>query len=477
MQIKLYNTLTKQKENFVPLNGKEVKIYSCGPTVYSFAHIGNFRTYIFVDNLRRVLEYNGYTLKHVMNITDVGHLESDADEGEDKMEKAARKEKKDPYEIAKFYAEAFFKDMDKLHIEKPEIIAKATDHINDMLEFAKEIVKNGYGYETSKGIYFDISKLDKYPVLSNRNVDDQIAGARVDVDPEKRNPYDFAIWIKAPENHIMKWDSPWGKSYPGWHLECSAMSRKYLGEEFDIHTGGVDHIPTHHENEIAQSKGAFGKIPAKIWMHVEFLQVDGGKMSKSLGNVYTLEELSKKGIEPLAYKLFCYTAHYRTKLNFTFEGAMASERALNRLREAYIAHKNVKSTEVVKEDKSSEINLQNKIDAYKNKFIQAINDDLNIPLAMAAVWEVAREDKKSEEYAQLLEEFDKVLGLDLSNSEEYIKKQQTIVIPDEIKQLIEKRKEARINKDWELSDKIRDELKSKGYNVKDTKEGMTIEKL
>ena len=477
MQIKLYNTLTKQKENFVPLNGKEVKIYSCGPTVYSFAHIGNFRTYIFVDNLRRVLEYNGYTLKHVMNITDVGHLESDADEGEDKMEKAARKEKKDPYEIAKFYSEAFFKDMDKLHIERPEIIAKATDHIKDMLEFAKEIVKNGYGYETSKGIYFDISKLDKYPILSNRNVDDQIAGARVDVDPEKRNPYDFAIWIKAPENHIMKWDSPWGKSYPGWHLECSAMSRKYLGEEFDIHTGGVDHIPTHHENEIAQSKGAFGKIPAKIWMHVEFLQVDGCKMSKSLGNVYTLEELSKKGIEPLAYKLFCYTAHYRTKLNFTFEGAMASERALNRLREAYITHKNAKSTEVVKEDESSENNLQNKIDEYKNKFIQAINDDLNIPLAMGTVWEVARENKKSKKYAELLEEFDKVLGLDLSNSEEYIKEQQTIVIPDEIKQLIEKRKEARINKDWELSDKIRDELKLKGYNVKDTKEGMTIEKL
>ena len=223
MAIKLYNTLTKQKENFIPLKENEVRIYSCGPTVYSFAHIGNFRTYVFVDNLRRVLEYNKYILKHVMNITDVGHLESDADEGEDKMEKAARKENKSPYEIAKFYTEAFFKDMDKLNIERPEIIAKATEHIEDMLEFAKEIVKNGYGYETSTAIYFDVSKLDKYPVLSNRNIEDQIAGARVDVDPEKRNPYDFAIWIKAPENHIMKWESPWGLSYPGWHLECSAM--------------------------------------------------------------------------------------------------------------------------------------------------------------------------------------------------------------------------------------------------------------
>ena len=332
MSLKLYNTLTKQKEEFKPLQGNEVRIYTCGPTVYSFAHIGNFRAYVFMDTLRRVLKENGYTLKHVMNITDVGHLESDADEGEDKMEKAARKENKNPYEIAAYYTEIFFRDMGRLHIERPEIIAKATDHISDMLEFVKTLVKNGYAYETSKAIYFDISKLDKYPVLSNRNLDDQIAGARVDVDPEKRNPYDFAVWIKAPENHIMKWESPWGLSYPGWHLECSAMGRKYLGDEFDIHTGGVDHIPTHHENEIAQSKGCTGHIPAKRWMHVEFLQVDGGKMSKSLGNTYTLDQLQEKGIEPLAYKMFCYTAHYRTKLNFTFEGALSTQKALNIIR-------------------------------------------------------------------------------------------------------------------------------------------------
>lgn len=465
MAVKLYNTLTKQKNDFIPLNGNEVRIYSCGPTVYSYAHIGNFRTYIFVDNLRRVLEYNGYILKHVMNITDVGHLESDADEGEDKMEKAAKKEKKSPYEIAEFYTKAFFEDMDKLNIERPEIIAKATDHINDMLEFAKEIVANGYGYETSTAIYFDVSKLDKYPVLSNRNIDEQIAGARVDVDPEKRNPYDFAIWIKAPENHIMKWESQWGLSYPGWHLECSAMSRKYLGEVFDIHTGGVDHIPTHHENEIAQSKGAFGKIPAKTWMHVEFLQVDGGKMSKSLGNVYTITQLEEKGIEPLAYKLFCYTAHYRTKLNFTFDGVMASQKALNRLRESYIKHLNGN-------DKIEEEFLKES----KNKFLDAINDDLNMPLAMGIVWEIARNEKKSSELSELLLEFDKVLGLDLKNSEKYLKKQAETNIPQEVKELLEKRKVARIEKNWELSDKIRDEINNKGYIVKDTKEGMTIEK-
>ena len=466
MAIKLYSTLTKRKEDFVPLHGNEVRIYSCGPTVYNYAHIGNFRTYIFMDNLRRMLEYNGYTLKHVMNITDVGHLESDGDEGEDKMEKAARKEKKSPYEIAKFYTDAFLEDMKKLNIEKPEIIAKATDHIPEMLAFAQEIVKNGYGYETSTAIYFDVSKLDKYPVLSNRNVEDQIAGARVDVDPEKRNPYDFAIWIKAPENHIMKWDSPWGLSYPGWHLECSAMSRKYLGEVFDIHTGGIDHIPTHHENEIAQCKGAFGKIPTKIWMHVEFLQVDGGKMSKSLGNVYTITQLEEKGIEPLAFKLFCYTAHYRTKLNFTFEGAHSSQKALNRLREGYLNHKNGK--ENIDDDT---------IEAYRKRFLEAINDDLNVPLAMGIIWEIGRNEKKTPQITNLLLQFDKVLALDLVNSENYMNKQNNVNIPEEILELLEKRKRAREEKNWNLSDQIRDEIRKRGYIVKDTKEGMTVEKM
>lgn len=464
MSLKLYNTLTKQKEEFKPLEGNEVRIYTCGPTVYSFAHIGNFRAYVFMDTLRRVLKENGYVLKHVMNITDVGHLESDADEGEDKMEKAARKENKNPYEIATYYTDIFFRDMGRLHIERPEIIAKATDHISDMLEFVKTLVKNGYAYETSKAIYFDISKLDKYPVLSNRNLDDQIAGARVDVDPEKRNPYDFAVWIKAPENHIMKWESPWGLSYPGWHLECSAMGRKYLGDEFDIHTGGVDHIPTHHENEIAQSKGCTGHIPAKRWMHVEFLQVDGGKMSKSLGNTYTLDQLQEKGIEPLAYKMFCYTAHYRTKLNFTFESAISTQKALNRLREGYLTH--LQNNEQVNEEEIKE---------YKQRFLDAVNDDLNMPLAMGVVWEVVRNNKKSKQFADLLLEFDRILGLDLENSKKYLEEQEKVELPEEIIKLVEQRKIARENKDWAESDRIRDILKEKGYIVKDTKEGQIIE--
>ena len=466
MSLKFYNTLTRRKEEFKPLQGNEVRIYSCGPTVYSYAHIGNFRAYIFMDTLRRVLKANGYDLKHIMNITDVGHLESDADEGEDKMEKAAKKENKDPYEIAAYYTDIFLRDMGRLNIGRPEIIAKATDHIPEMIEYVKILLQNGYAYETSKGIYFDISKLDKYPVLSNRNIDDQIAGARVDVDPEKRNPYDFALWIKAPENHIMKWESPWGLSYPGWHLECSTMGKKYLGEIFDIHTGGVDHIPTHHENEIAQSKGCTGHIPAKTWMHVEFLQVDGGKMSKSLGNVYTIDELQEKGIEPLAYRLFNFSAHYRTKLNFTFEIAISTQKALNRLREGYLLHLN--------SDNQVDNNV---IEEYKNRFMDAINDDLNMPLATGIMWEVARNNVKSKQFADLLLEFDKILGLDLENSKKYIDEQTNIELPEEIIELVNKRKLAREEKNWEESDRIRDILKEKGYQVKDSKEGMTVEKI
>lgn len=468
MKLTFYNTLTRKKEEFHSIDENRVRMYSCGPTVYSYAHIGNFRTYIFMDTLRRVLKYNGYELKHVMNITDVGHLESDADEGEDKMEKAARKEKKDPYEIANFYTEIFLKDMGKLNIDKPEIITKATENISQMIEYVKEIIKNGYAYETSKGIYFDISKLDKYPVLSNRKLDDQIAGARVDVDPEKKNPYDFALWIKAPENHIMKWESPWGLSYPGWHLECSTMGRRFLGEEFDIHTGGVDHIPTHHENEIAQSKGATGKIPAHVWMHCEYLQVDGGKMSKSLGNTYTISQLQEKGISPLAFKLFCFTAHYRNKLNFTFEGAYGAQKALERLYDSYI--KNANGVDDVDE---------NTIKEYEERFLAYINDDMNMPGAMSVVWEIARNVKKSIKFADLLLKFDKVLGLDIKNAEKYLvkfKQNDSEELPAEIKKLVEERKNARAEKNWAKSDEIRDKIISLGYSIKDTKDGIIVKK-
>ena len=456
MDIYFYNTLTKQKDLFKPIEEGKVKIYSCGPTVYKDATIGNMRTNLLNDTLRRVLKYNGYELKHVMNITDVGHLVSDGDEGEDKMLKSAREEHKSPLEIAEHYTKLFFKDLERLNIETPEVVCKATDHIKEMLEMVQKIMKNGYAYETSTAIYFDVSKLDKYGILSGINLNDQKAGARVDVDPEKRNPYDFALWIKAPANHLMKWDSPWGPSYPGWHIECSAMSTKYLGEEFDIHTGGVDLVPTHHENEIAQNKGACGKNPAHYWIHGEYLLINGGKMSKSLGNTYLIDDIIARGYSPLAYRLFNYSCHYRGKLNFTWEGIESANTSLIRLREGYQKHLNGNS------DVSDEI-----IADMENRFHQAINDDMNMPLALSVVWEAVKYPEKSPKIAQLLKKFDTVLGIKIDEVQE-------TKIPQEILDLVEERKQARIDKNWSESDRLRDLIAEKGYIVKDTKDGTEV---
>lgn len=460
MSIKFYNTLTRKKEDFKPIDEKEVRMYSCGPTVYYFAHIGNLRAYLFMDTLRRVLKYNGYKLKHVMNITDVGHLVSDADEGEDKMMKAAKRENKNPFEIAQFYMDAFLADIDKLNVDRPEIIARATEHIDVMEEYVKKIIENGFTYQTEDTVYFDTSKLDKYGVLSNRNVEDQKAGARVEFDKNKRNISDFALWIKAPENHIMKWDSFFGKSYPGWHLECSAMGCKYLGDHFDIHTGGVDHIPIHHENEIAQSKGYSGKIPANFWMHVEFLQINGGKMSKSLNNLYTLKDLEEKGYEPLVYRMFNFTSNYRAQINFTFEAMDSAKIALNRLREGYLKH--CEGNQDVSDDE---------IKVYEQRFLEAINDDLNMPVAMSVVWDVVKNPNKSQKLKNLLLKFDEVLGLDLKNY-----KKEENVLPEDVLELVKYRNEARANKNWAESDRIRDILIEMGYTVKDSKDGTIVEK-
>ena len=459
MDIYFYNTLTKKKELFKTIEPQKVKMYSCGPTVYKDATIGNMRTNLFQDTLRRVLEYNGYDVKQVMNITDVGHLVSDGDEGEDKMLKSAREEHKTPMEIAEHYTKLFFKDLDRLNVETPEVVCKATDHIKEMLEMVQKIMERGYAYETSTAIYFDVSKLDEYGILSGIKLDEQKSGARVEVDPEKKNPYDFALWIKAPENHLMKWDSPWGPSYPGWHIECSAMSTKYLGEEFDIHTGGIDLIPTHHENEIAQNKGACGKIPAHYWMHGEYLLINGGKMSKSLGNVYLLDDIVNRGYDPLVYRLFNFSCHYKGKLNFTWEGIESASVALNRLREGYQKH--LAGNTEVSDDVIAEI---------ENKFHQAINDDLNMPLAMSAVWEAVKYQDKSPKMAKLLEKFDTVLGLKITEKKEE-------KIPQEILDLVEQRKIARQDKNWAESDRLRDLITEKGYSVKDTKDGVEVSKL
>lgn len=458
MDIYFYNTLTKSKDKFEPINKEEVRMYSCGPTVYKDASIGNMRTYIMNDLIRRVLKYNGYKIKHTMNITDVGHLVSDADEGEDKMLKSAREMQKTPYEIAKYYTKLFMNDLEKLNVETPEVVCKATDHIEDMIKYVQKLLENGYAYETSTAIYFDVSKLDEYGILSGIKLEDQKAGARVDVDTEKRNPYDFALWIKAKPNHIMKWESPWGLSYPGWHIECSAMGQKYLGEQFDIHTGGIDLIPTHHENEIAQSKGACGKIPAKYWIHGEYLLINGGKMSKSLNNVYLLKDITQKGYDPLTYRLFTYSSSYRTKLNFTWEGIEASQKALEKLRAGYQKH-----------FEGNEDILDEEISKYEENFHKAINDDLNMPLAMSVVWDVVKNPKKSKKLAKLLDKFDTVLALSLDKKSENQEK-----IPEEVLKLVEERLKARTEKNWAESDRLRNEILALGYSIKDSKEGYEL---
>ena len=460
--MKVYNTLDREKEDFIPLQGNLVRMYSCGPTVYSYAHIGNMRTYIFMDLLRRSLRFCGFKVKGVMNITDVGHLLSDGDEGEDKMQKAARKEGKTPWEIAAFYTEAFFKDIDALNVGRPEIIAKATDHIPEMIAFVQGLLEKGYAYEISDGIYFDIGKFPGYGKLSGQTVDEKEAGARIEENSEKRHPADFALWKKADKNHIMQWESPWGMGFPGWHIECSAMSKKYLGEVFDLHTGGIDAVPVHHENEIAQNEALAGKKTVNYWMHGEFMMVDGGKMSKSLGNVYTVSDLQKKGYLPLDFRYFCLNAHYRKKLNFTFEGMDAAHTSYERLRNALYAHK-----------MSPAATDPAILDDLMKKFKGAVEDDMNIPFALGVLWDAVKLPKSKDVYKLALE-FDKVLGLSLDKVT--APAPEKIDVPADIAALAEARFAAKKEKNWAEADRLRAEIAAKGYAIKDSKDGYTIEK-
>jgi cysteinyl-tRNA synthetase len=465
--MKFYNTLSAQKEEFIPMKPNEVKIYTCGPTVYQYAHIGNLRTYLFMDLLRRALVHQGYHLKHVMNITDVGHLVSDGDEGEDKMLKGAREQKKTPWEIASHYTEVFLQDIESLHIDSTEIIAKATDHIADMIEFVEGLLVKGYAYEIEDGIYFDLSKFQGYGKLSCVHLEDLLAGARVEIHQGKRHPADFALWKKAPKEHIMQWESPWGRGYPGWHIECSAMARKYLGDVFDIHTGGVDHIPIHHENEIAQSEALLGVAPVRYWMHGEFMMVNNGKMSKSLGNAFTLEDLKNKGITPLTFRYFCLNAHYRNKLNFTWEGISAAKVSYERFLKEAQKHKHG----------SESLNVA-VLKSYQEEFYKAIEDDLNVPKALGVTWNLIRNEPKSREVFALLLKMDEILGLGLNPSEENIEDTEKTVVekpfPQEVFSLVEKRRMARENKDWNLADRIRNDLLEMGVVLKDTQSGVEI---
>jgi cysteinyl-tRNA synthetase len=451
MPLRLYDTYSRALREFEPLRAPEVGIYACGPTVYDYAHIGNLRTYLFEDVLRRVLEFNGYRVKHVMNITDVGHLTSDADSGEDKMEKGSRRTGKSAWELAGLYTDAFRQDLRALNILEPHIWCKATDHIAEQITFIQSIEAKGFTYRTSDGIYFDTSKLPGYGRLARLDVTGLQAGARIDVG-EKRCATDFALWKLTPagQQRQMEWDSPWGRGFPGWHIECSAMAAKYLETFFDIHCGGEDHIPVHHSNEIAQTEACHGTRLANFWLHGHFLQLDEGKMSKSSGEFLRLQTLVARGYGPLAYRYFCLGANYRAKLSFSWESLGAAATALERLGASV-----------------HEWGVPGQVDqGYLDRFAECANDDLNMPRALAVTWDLAKSGLESGTKKATVLAFDRVLGLRLG---EWQPRQQTV--PVEVAALLQQRQEARAQKRWKDADALRDQILALGYEIVDTPQG------
>jgi len=453
--LKLYNTLTRKKQTFKSIKDKQVGMYSCGPTVYWFQHIGNLRTYVFNDILKRVLTYDGYKVKQVINITDVGHLTSDSDEGEDKMESAAKKEGKKATEIADYYFEVFSEDLKKLNIIAPDIWSKATEHIKEQIEMIVTLEKKGFTYKTSDGVYFDTSKFKDYGKLAKLNLEGLEGGKRVGLG-EKKNKTDFALWkfSEKPGERQQEWKSPWGVGFPGWHIECSAMGSKYLGKQFDIHTGGEDHIPIHHTNEIAQSESAYDKKPwVKYWIHGAFLKFGGEKMSKSKGKIETISDLEKKGYSALDYRYFLLTAHYRTQLNYS----------LNSLDAAKISRTRLKNIISEWED-DGKINEE-----YLRGFEKSIDNDLDMPGALAVLWKMVR-DENAFGKVRTLESMEKIFGLDLL-------KKEGIEIPSEVLEIVKARENARESKDWKLADKLRDKIAKKGFRVDDGKDGSKIQRI
>ena len=464
MSFNVYNTMTRNKDEFVPYKEGKVGMYTCGPTVYNYAHIGNLRTYIFEDVLKKSLEYVNYKVKHVMNVTDVGHLQSDSDEGEDKMALGASREHKTVWEIAKFYEDAFFEDCKKLNIKRPTIVCRATDHIQDMIDFIKKLEEKGYTYVSNGNVYFEIDKFEDYTKLANLSIDELEAGSRIEIDPNKKNPLDFVLWFTNSKfsNQIMQWESPWGKGFPGWHLECSAMSIKYLGEYLDIHCGGVDHVPIHHTNEIAQSEGALGHKWVNYWMHAEFLVEDGGKMSKSTGDFLTVSRLEEEGFSPLDYRYFCLQSKYRRQLMFSFESLSDARNSYKKLKERI-------ATILISINENDVVNDE-KIKTYKEEFATYISDDLNIANAFTVLFDVLKDSElNNKEKAVLIEDFDKVFSLDLMK----VEKQATDVDEELINRLIIERAEARASKNWARADEIRNEFIAMNIELLDTKEGTT----
>lgn len=486
MALRLFNTMGRTLQEFIPIKENFAGFYGCGPTVYNYAHIGNLRAYVFLDTLDRTLTFLGFKKKHVMNITDIGHLSGDSDDGEDKMLKTARERSMSVLEIADFYTDAFFKDIDRLNIVRPDIICKATEHIPDMIDLIKRIEANGHTYMSGGNLYFDVSTYPDYGKLANLKLEDLKAGARVGVDKNKRNPYDFVLWFTKSkfENQALVWDSPWGKGYPGWHVECSAMSMKYLGEQFDIHTGGIDHIPIHHTNEIAQSEGATGKKWVNYWLHNEFLVIqkdkkeDGNadKMSKSAGNFLTLQSLIDKGCSPLDYRFFLLNSHYRSQAMFSWaamDGAKNSRKAL--------CQRVAKIVESAKGNAADLTSLSEKAALHLAGFTAALENDLSTPQALSCLQIAIKDDElKPEETLALIRRMDSVLGLKCEDEAKKIKGNAVSLTSgnaddpeaDEINALIAKRNEAKKNKDFAAADKIREELNARGIIVTDTPQGV-----
>jgi len=471
-KINLFNTLGRELQVFTPISDNQIGMYTCGPTVYGRAHIGNLRAYTFADVARRIFEYAGYNVKQVMNITDVGHLTSNADEGEDKLQKAARETHQTAWEISKKWTTQFLKDVEELNIQPVHVICKATDHIPEQINLIKRLEKKGYTYLTSDGVYFDTSKFPTYGDLAKLDIKGLQAGKRIEMG-EKKSKTDFALWkfSKPEENRDMEWDSPWGRGFPGWHIECSAMSMKYLGETFDVHTGGIDHIPIHHTNEIAQSEAATGKKFVNYWLHSEFLVMnDKEKMSKSLGNIINLDTLKSNGISPLAYRYLCLNTHYRKPLSYGSEILNSAKTTYSNLIKKVIKLKK-ENPKIISLNKLSDPSKE-----YLNNFKKVVFNDLNTPQALGIMWDLIKENSinSSEKYSLLLD-FDKVFGLKLSEISS--NNQSNIDIPKNILELFNQRNHFRLNKDWAKSDELREQLKKEGYQILDTKDGAKLEKI
>ena len=481
--MRLYNTLSRSVEEFTPISENEVTMYTCGPTVYDYTHIGHARKYIGDDILKKVLQANGYKVNHVMNITDVGHLTSDGDEGDDKLEKGAKERNMSVWEVAKFFEDYFFKANDQVNIERPDIVARATEHITEQIKLIERLEKNGFTYQTDEAIYFDISKFPTYTELSKQKLEEkETSRAEVRIDTQKRNPQDFAVWFFTVghfADHTMRWNSPWGEGFPGWHIECSAMSMQYLGETIDIHTGGIDHITVHHTNEIAQSEAATNKKFVNYWVHYNFLNINDEKMSKSKKNFLRIEDIIEMGFDPIAMRYAFLQTHYRDEVNFSRESLQAAQNALNNIRETIRNWEKpntvILASEVRPESwdsKTQDSGQAGMTISFYGQFMDALNEDLNTSKALAVLWNFMKSDLDTGTKSAILLKMDEILGLKLSD---YIGKQ--IEVPDEVQKLVNQREEVRTNKDFTKSDELRDDIKKLGYEVLDTPNGPKLKKL